>query len=70
MFFQEIPLEKRLADPDWLRQACEYGTKERKEGREYHPAVNKKLEQLSGGKSAWLQFRSLTANLLWAEEMT
>ncbi|QDW73845.1 hypothetical protein FND36_07220 [Lachnospiraceae bacterium KGMB03038] len=70
LFFQEIPLEKRLADPDWLRQACEYGTKERKEGREYHPAVNKKLEQLSGGKSAWLQFRSLTANLLWAEEMT
>lgn len=70
LFLLEIPVKERLSDESWLRQACEYGDQEKAAGREYHPAVNERLEYFSHGESARIQLAALIANLRWAEELT
>ena len=64
-----IPAEKRIQDRGILEEAVIYGKKQEKQGRYFHPAVNAKIDELTGGRSSEIQLESLIANAHFAEDI-
>ncbi len=58
-----IPHEKRLQDNDYLREAIKAGKQAQQNGMHYHPAANRRLDELSQGRSSIIQLESLIANI-------
>lgn len=64
-----IPAEKRIQDRGILEEAVIYGKKQEKQGCYFHPAVNAKIDELTGGRSSEIQLESLIANTHFAEDI-
>ena len=64
-----IPAEKRIQDRGILEEAVIYGKKQEKQGCYFHPAVNAKIDELTGGRSSEIQLESLIANAHFAEDI-
>ena len=65
-----IPAEKRIQDRGILEEAVIYGKKQEKTRVGYfHPAVNAKIDELTGGRSSEIQLESLIANAHFAEDI-
>lgn len=64
-----IPVEKRIQDRGILEDAVIYGKKQEKQGCYFHPAVNAKIDELTGGRSSEIQLESLIANAHFAEDI-
>lgn len=64
-----IPAEKRIQDYRILEEAVIYGKEQEKQGHYFHPAVNAKIDELTGGRSSEIQLESLIANVHLAEEL-
>lgn len=69
LFLKAIERADRIADKEILNRACRYGEDEEAKGRYYHPAVNKKVDELTGGVSSALQLGALIENIAWAEQL-
>lgn len=52
-----------------MEEAVIYGKKQEKQGRYFHPAVNAKIDELTGGRSSEIQLESLIANAHFAEDI-
>ncbi len=62
-----LPDEERVVSPEQLAEAMDYGTQAQQRGEPYHPAVNNKLDELTGGQTARLQLEGILANATLAE---
>ena len=62
LIINEIPEEKRIEDRSVLDRAVTYALDAQKRGLFYHPAVNSKIEELTGGYSAQIQLEALVSN--------
>lgn len=62
LVLNSIPQEQRLTDQRILDQAIVKGAEARQSGYSFHPAVNKTLDVLTGGRSGELQLQSLIDN--------
>lgn len=69
LYLRGIPEDQRTASREILEEACRYGKEAAAEGRQFHPAVNERLDVLTCGKSSQVQLQSLLANIAWAEEL-
>lgn len=69
LIINEIPEEKRISDRRILEEAVQEGIKAEKEGRYYHPAVNRRIDELTKGYSSRLQLESLLANAELADRL-
>lgn len=65
-----IPGSERIEDVKLLEMAVAYGKKEEEKGRYFHPAVNKKMDELSSGKSSMIQLRSMVENVKLAKNLS
>ncbi|MGB4504573.1 MAG: pseudouridine-5'-phosphate glycosidase [Syntrophaceticus sp.] len=63
LILNPIPHEKRLQNSDYLREAIKAGKLEEQNGGHYHPAANRRLDELSQGRSSIIQLQSLIANI-------
>lgn len=52
-----------------VNEAVREGKRAEQEGRYYHPAVNGKIDELTGGYSSRIQLEALLANVLLAAGM-
>ena len=64
-----IPAEKRIQDYRILEESVIYGKEQEKQGRYFHPAVNARIDELTGGRSSEIQLESLIANAHFAEDI-
>lgn len=62
-----VPATELISDRHILEEALVYGKEQAALGRAFHPAVNRKIDELTGGYSSRLQLRSLAANMQKAE---
>ncbi len=62
-----VPATELISDRRILEEALIYGKEQAALGRAFHPAVNSKIDELTGGYSSRLQLRSLAANMKKAE---
>lgn len=62
-----VPATELISDRRILEEALVYGKEQAAQGRAFHPAVNRKIDELTGGYSSRLQLRSLAANMKKAE---
>ncbi|MBQ4361386.1 MAG: pseudouridine-5'-phosphate glycosidase [Lachnospiraceae bacterium] len=69
LVINEIAEGKRMSDRRILDEAVEFALEEEKKGGYYHPAVNAKIEELTGGYSARLQLAALAANARLAQKL-
>lgn len=58
-----IPHDRRLTDTGFLKEAVAAGKQAEDDGQHYHPAANKRLDELSLGWSSKIQLDSLVANI-------
>lgn len=63
LMLNPIPAAKRVKEPSILTAAIAAGKQAEQSGQYYHPAANRKIDQLTGGESSRIQLRSLIANL-------
>lgn len=67
VLFHAIPAGLKLQQPEYLKKALATA---RKAGTEqFHPMVNKELDQLTNGYSSYLQLRALISNLHLARQI-
>lgn len=59
------PISKRLDDRSILDAACQIGAETQKSGNDFHPAVNRALNESTKGRSALMQVGALTENIRW-----
>ncbi len=69
LWLNPIPAEKRIQDYRILEEAVIYGKEQEKQGRYFHPAVNARIDELTGGRSSEIQLESLIANAHFAEDI-
>ena len=69
LILNPIPHEKRLQNTDYLREAITAGKLAEQNGEPYHPAANRRLDELSQGWSSIIQLESLIANTLVARNI-
>ncbi len=69
LLLNPIPHEKRLTSPDFLKAAIQAGKLAEENGQPYHPAANRRLDELSQGWSSQIQFDSLLANIAVARNI-
>jgi pseudouridine-5'-phosphate glycosidase len=62
LLLNPIPHEKRLTNLEFLKEAIQAGKHAEKIGQPYHPAANRRLDELSQGWSSQIQLDSLLAN--------
>ena len=67
LYLNGIPSEKRIKDNNILKMACEYGREKERAGQYFHPAVNKKIDEMTEGYSSEIQLESLWENVLILE---
>lgn len=70
LILNPIPHEKRLNNPDYLREAIKAGKHAENNGQHYHPAANRRLDELSQGWSSKIQLDSLIANIAIARSIS
>lgn len=61
-----IPEELRITDKSILEEAVAYGRTQ----VEFHPAVNRRLKECTGGRTSWIQLEAMIDNVRWARELT
>ncbi|MGI6120081.1 MAG: pseudouridine-5'-phosphate glycosidase [Desulfosporosinus sp.] len=69
LILNPIPHEKRLQNFDYLREATKAGKLAEQNGDHYHPAANRRLDELSQGWSSIIQLDSLIANIAVARNI-
>lgn len=69
LILNPIPHEKRLQNRDYLREAIKAGKLAEQNGMPYHPAANRRLDELSQGWSSLIQLHSLIANISVAQNI-
>ena len=69
LIINEIPEEKRVQDKAILETAIAAGKQAEREGRYFHPAVNGKIDDLTGGYSSRVQLLSLLGNAKLAKNL-
>ena len=62
LVLNSIPPERRFTDKKILAQAIARGEEARGSGHLFHPAVNRTLDELTGGRSGELQLQSFIDN--------
>lgn len=70
LILNPIPYEKRLQKSDYLHEAIKAGKLAEQKGEHYHPAANRRLDELSQGYSSIIQLESLIDNIAVAREIT
>lgn len=63
LIISEIDEEERIKDLNILDIAVKEGYKKQKEGFNFHPAVNEKIDEFTQGKSSLIQLKSLIDNI-------
>jgi len=63
LVLNSIPSNRRFTDKKILDQAIVRGEAARRKGQLFHPAVNKTLDELTGGKSGEMQLQSFIDNI-------
>jgi len=63
VLFNPLPPSLRLKDRKILASAVKHGDKARREGYDFHPAVNRALDRSSNGCSSLFQLLALIANI-------
>lgn len=63
LMLNPIPEAERIQDMATLAIAIAAGKRAERRGQFYHPAVNQRLDELTGGEASRMQLRSLIANL-------
>ncbi len=63
LILNPIDETKRIADKTILSKSISAGIEAEKNGRYFHPAVNKEIDRLTGGYSSKLQLSSLADNI-------
>ena len=61
MFLKKIPEEERISERKILEDAIDFGYREQKKRKMFHPAVNERIDDRSMGKSSLIQLYSLIA---------
>lgn len=69
LILNPIPHEKRLQNFDYLNEAIKAGKLAEQNGDHYHPAANRRLDELSQGRSSIIQLESLIANIAVARNI-
>lgn len=69
LIINEIPEKQRVTNHGILDEAVLQGKQAEQQGRYYHPEVNEKIDELTGGHSSRIQLESLYANTCLAEEL-
>ena len=69
LILNPIPHEKRIQNFDYLREAIKAGKLAEQNGMHYHPAANRRLDELSQGWSSIIQLNSLIANIAVARNI-
>ena len=62
LIINEIEEDKRVQDRGILVAAVNAGREAEQEGKYYHPAVNGKIDELTGGYSSRIQLEALLKN--------
>lgn len=70
LLLNPIPEGNRPAGPHEVELAMAAGRAAEALGEPYHPAANRKFDELSGGLTSRLQYLQLVENALWARELT
>ena len=70
LFLNPVRPEFLITDTEILEQAVKFGKQQAAEGKAFHPAVNSRIDELTGGRSSSLQLQSLTDNINLAQNMT
>lgn len=68
LLLNPLPHAERLADREILRRAVQAGEAAAARGEEFHPAVNKALDKMTGGMTSEKQLRSLVENIKFTAE--
>ena len=67
LFLKKIPEEERISERKILEDAIDFGYREQKKRKMFHPAVNERIDDRSMGKSSLIQLYSLIANMKFAD---
>ena len=67
LYLAPVPPERLVRDRSVLEKAVVYGKEEAAKGKAFHPAVNRRIDELTGGYSSEIQLMSLADNILRAE---
>ncbi len=70
LILNPIPHEKRFQNFGYLREAIKAGKLAEQNSDHYHPAANRRLDELSQGRSSFIQLESLIANIAIARNIT
>ena len=69
LLINEIPASERVSDREILKEAEQAGRKAAAEGRAFHPAANRRIDERTGGYSSRIQLDSLIENARVAEAL-
>lgn len=69
LLLNPIKSEARIGDLMILEKAVAFGRQEEKTGNYFHPAVNARIDKLTGGYSSRIQLESLLDNIKWTGTM-
>ena len=69
LILNPIPHGKRLQNSKYLGEAIKAGKLAEQNGKHYHPAANRRLDELSQGWSSTIQLDSLIANIAVARNI-
>ena len=62
LLLHDIPTDQRFTNPEGIKLAIQAGKDAEREGKEYHPAANRKFDEMTVGESSHMQLRALIAN--------
>ena len=69
LLINEIPVSDRITDREILTKAIQAGHQAAAEGRAYHPAANRRIDELTNGYSSIIQLASLIENARAAKKL-
>ena len=69
LYLNPAPQQDLVADRSILSEAVNYGKTQAEAGLAFHPAVNRKIDELTGGYSSLLQLKALIENIRKAEQL-
>ena len=69
LLINEIPVSDRITDREILTKAIQSGHQAAAEGRAYHPAANRRIDELTNGYSSIIQLSSLIENARAAKKL-
>lgn len=69
LYLNPVSSDEMFCDGSILEKAVEYGKEESQKGKAFHPAVNAKIDELTGGRSSELQLLALADNVRKVKRM-